>query len=189
MTVFAAEDIGNADPRALQVAVAATEAFRFLGQPEGEIPLTQAVVYLATAPKSNASYMALQAARAEVRQTGSLPVPMVIRNAPTKLMKELGYGSGYQYDHDTPDHFAPQEYLPEGVGNRVFYKPGQFGFERDIAARMAWWDERRRENREKNDEGPTEDTIKKTAPKNVATKKNDGEVGKTKKNGTKREKG
>lgn len=145
MLVFASEDVGNADPHAIQVTVAATEAFKMLGQPEGEIPLTQAVVYLATAPKSNASYKALQAGRAEVRRTGSLPVPLVIRNAPTSLMQELGYGSGYQYDHDHPDHFAPQEYLPEGVETREFYTPGAFGFERDIAARMAWWDAKRRE--------------------------------------------
>jgi putative ATPase len=185
MTVFAAEDIGNADPRALQVAVAATDAFKFLGQPEGEIPLTQAVVYLATAPKSNASYRALQAAREEVRQTGSLPVPMVIRNAPTKLMKELGYGDGYQYDHDHPDHFAPQEYLPEEVRNRVFYEPGQFGFERDIAARMAWWDERRRENREKQGAGQ-KNGMKKNSAKKEEAKQDRTEKEELKKNGTRK---
>ena len=151
MLVFAAEDVGNADPRALQVTAAATEAFKMLGQPEGEIPLTQAVVYLATAPKSNASYKALQAGRAEVNRTGSLPVPLVIRNAPTGLMQELGYGQGYRYDHDHPDHFAPQDYLPEGAETREFYKPGEFGFERDIAARMAWWDAKRRADRPKGE--------------------------------------
>ncbi len=185
MTVFASEDIGNADPRALQIAVAATDAFKFLGQPEGEIPLTQAVVYLATAPKSNASYRALQAAREEVRQSGSLPVPMVIRNAPTKLMKEIGYGDGYQYDHDHPDHFAPQEYLPEGVRNRVFYEPGQFGFERDIAARMAWWDERRRESREKKGPAP-QSPVRKNAGGKVVPPKNGAKKNETGKEGPKK---
>ncbi|NQU42747.1 replication-associated recombination protein A, partial [bacterium] len=141
MLVFASEDIGNADPQALLVVSAAKQAFESLGQPEGEIPMTQAVTYLATAPKSNASYMALQRAREEVQKTGSLPVPMVIRNAPTKLMKEIGYGKNYQYDHDHADHFAPQEYLPEGVQERAFYRPGEFGFEKQIAKRMEWWDE------------------------------------------------
>jgi putative ATPase len=145
MLVFAAEDVGMADPQALQVTVAAFEAFKHVGQPEGEIPLTEAVIYLATAPKSNASYMALNAAREEVRRTGSLPSPMTIRNAPTKLMKDMGYGKGYQYDHDFEDHFAPQEYLPDDVKNRVFYKPGDFGFERDIKKRMEWWDQKRKE--------------------------------------------
>jgi putative ATPase len=151
MMVFAAEDVGNADPRALQVAVAAFQAFQHLGQPEGEIPMTQAVVYLATAPKSNSSYKALNAARAEVNRTGSLPVPLVIRNAPTKLMKDLGYGDGYQYDHDYADHFAPQECLPEEIAGAVFFKPGEFGFERDIARRMEWWDARRREAKRQED--------------------------------------
>lgn len=145
MIVFAAEDIGNADPRALQIAVAAREAFQALGQPEGEIPLTQAVAYLATAPKSNASYRALKASKDEVRRSGSLPVPMTIRNAPTRLMKDLGYGAGYKYDHDYADHFAPQRYLPDEIAHAAFYEPGEFGFEKDIARRMAWWEERRRE--------------------------------------------
>jgi putative ATPase len=144
MLVFAAEDIGNADPQALQTVVAAKDAFEKLGQPEGEIPMSMAVLYLATAPKSNASYMALSRAREETRKTGSLPVPKVIRNAPTKLMKEMDYGKGYKYDHDFEDHFAPQEYLPDDVSSRVFYEPGNFGFEKEIARRMAWWDERRR---------------------------------------------
>ncbi len=144
MMVFASEDIGNADPHAIQVATAAFHAFQHIGQPEGEIPMAQAVIYLATAPKSNAAYKALGAARREVSRTGALPVPHVIRNAPTKLMKELDYGKGYQYDHDAEDHFAPQDYLPEGLENRAFYEPGQFGFEKDIAKRMDWWDERRK---------------------------------------------
>ena len=150
MIVFASEDIGNADPRAMQIAVATREAFQALGQPEGEIPLTQAVVYLATAPKSNASYVALKQSKAEVNKTGSLPVPMVIRNAPTGLMKDLGYGKGYQYDHDYADHFAPQRYLPDEIAHSVFYEPGDFGFEKDIAKRMEWWESRRREAEEKD---------------------------------------
>ena len=152
MLVFAAEDVGNADPQALQVVVAAREAFVNLGQPEGEIPMTMAVAYLATAPKSNASYRALNAARDEINKTGSLPVPLVIRNAPTRLMKELGYGTGYLYDHEFADHFAPQEYLPDEVAGRVFYEPGEFGFEREIRKRMDWWDERRREWKERGKE-------------------------------------
>jgi putative ATPase len=150
MLVFAAEDVGNADPQALQVVVAAREAFVNLGQPEGEIPMTMAVAYLATAPKSNASYRALNAARDEINKTGSLPVPLVIRNAPTRLMKELGYGTGYLYDHEFADHFAPQEYLPDEVAGQVFYEPGEFGFEREIRKRMDWWDERRKEWKERN---------------------------------------
>ncbi|MBN1866576.1 AAA family ATPase [Candidatus Sumerlaeota bacterium] len=155
MMVFASEDIGNADPQAIQVAVAAFRAFQHLGQPEGEIPMTQAVIYLATAPKSNAAYKALQAARAEINRTGSLPVPLVVRNAPTKLMKDLGYGQDYKYDHDHADHFAPQQYLPEGLEGAVFYEPGPFGFERDIAKRIAWWDARRRDARRHEAMGQT----------------------------------
>ena len=148
---FASEDIGNADPQALVVTIAAFHAFKHMGQPDGEIPMAQAVVYLATAPKSNASYMALSAARAEVNRSGSLPVPLGIRNAPTKLMKELGYGSGYKYDHSFPDHFAPKQCLPDGLEGTEFYKPGEYGFERDIAKRMEWWEARRRESK---GEGP-----------------------------------
>lgn len=143
MIVFAAEDIGNADPQALQLAVATKAAFESIGRPEGDIPLAQLVTYLATAPKSNSSYMALNRARKEVKESGSLPVPFVIRNAPTGLMKEMGYGDGYQYDHDHPDHFVPQEYLPEEAKEKHFYEPGDFGFEREIKKRMAWWDEKR----------------------------------------------
>ncbi|MFP4381380.1 MAG: replication-associated recombination protein A [Candidatus Sumerlaeia bacterium] len=152
MIVFAAEDIGNADPQALQTVMAAKQAFDALGQPEGEIPMTMACAYLATAPKSNSSIKALGRAKEEVRKSGSLPVPMVIRNAPTKLMKDLDYGKNYMYDHDHPEHFAPQEYLPEGVKNRNFYEPGNFGFEKEISRRMEWWDEKRREWKEKGSE-------------------------------------
>jgi len=145
MLVFAAEDVGNADPQALVLVNAAYEAVKAIGLPEGEIQMTQATIYLATAPKNNTAYAALQAAHAEINRTGSLPVPLVIRNAPTRLMKDLGYGEGYRYDHDYKDRFAPQRYLPDGLENTVFYKPGEFGFEREIAKRMQWWEARRRE--------------------------------------------
>jgi putative ATPase len=113
MVIFAAEDIGNADPAALQVAVAAKDAFHFIGLPEGRIPLAQAVTYLATAPKSNASYLAMLAATEDVEQRGALPVPLHLRNAPTRLMKKLGYGKDYQYAHNFPDHVVDQQHLPD----------------------------------------------------------------------------
>ena len=113
MIILASEDIGNADPRALQMAVSALQAFQVVGMPEGRIILGQAVTYLATAPKSNASYVGIDAALAEVRQSGALPVPLHIRNAPTKLMKELGYHKGYQYAHDYDEGYAGQQCLPD----------------------------------------------------------------------------
>jgi len=138
MIVLASEDIGNADPRALQVAVSALQAFQFVGMPEGRITLGQAVVYLATAPKSNASYAGIDAALSEVRQSGALPVPLHIRNAPTKLMKELGYHKGYQYDHDYEEGYAGQECLPEKLAGRKFYEPRGHGYEKNILERMEW---------------------------------------------------
>ena len=135
----AAEDVGLADPRALDIALAAKDAFHFLGQPEGELALAEAVVYIATAPKSNRIYEAWGAALEAARQHPAEGVPMHIRNAPTKLMKELGYGSGYQYAHSVPDAYIPQEYLPEKLRGTKFYEPGQFGLEKDIARRMEWW--------------------------------------------------
>jgi putative ATPase len=138
---FASEDIGLADPRALEVAVAARDAYHFLGSPEGELALAEAAVYLATAPKSNRVYVAWKAALDLAKRTPGAPVPMHIRNAPTGLMKDLGYGSGYQYAHDAPDGYVPQEYLPESLRDTVLYEPGPFGFEKDIAKRMAWWAE------------------------------------------------
>ncbi len=147
MIRFASEDVGNADPQALVVALAAREAYEALGSPEGELALLQCVVYLATAPKSNALYVAEARLRAEIERTGALPVPLHLRNAPTRLMEELGYGDGYIYDHDAPDHFAGQDFFPAEVKDRFFYQPGQFGFEREIARRMAWWEKKRRENR------------------------------------------
>ena len=133
MIIFAAEDVGNADPRALQVAVAAQQALHVIGLPEGRIPLAQAVTYLATAPKSNASYLAIDAALAEVRRSGALPVPLHIRNAPTRLMKELGYHQGYQYAHDDPRGVAPQRQAPEEVAAR----------RRAGRPRSRWWRGRR----------------------------------------------
>jgi putative ATPase len=138
---MAAEDIGLADPEALKLAVAARDAFHMLGPPEGYLPLAQMVVYLATAPKSNSAKRALHAAFDAARDTPAEPVPLHIRNAPTPLMKELGYGEGYQYAHAVPEAYIPQEYLPERLEGSVFYEPGSFGFEKEIAKRLAWWAE------------------------------------------------
>ncbi|MCU0649528.1 MAG: replication-associated recombination protein A [Gemmatimonadaceae bacterium] len=140
---FASEDIGLADPQALTVAIAARDAYDFLGSPEGDLALAEAVLYLATAPKSNRTYVAWKAALAAARETPTAPVPIDLRNAPTRLMKELGYGAGYEYAHDAPDGVVAQTALPREVANRTFYEPGRFGFERDIAKRLAWWAERR----------------------------------------------
>lgn len=136
---MAIEDIGNADPQALVVANAAKEAFDFLGTPEGELALAQAVVYVATAPKSNAVYTAFSAARRVAKEGGSLMPPRHILNAPTKLMKQEGYGSGYRYDHDAPDAFSGQDYFPEAIGRQSFYRPVERGFEREIRKRMDYW--------------------------------------------------
>ena len=141
---MAAEDIGLADPEALKLAVAAREAFHVLGPPEGYLPLAQMVVYLATAPKSNTSKAALHAALDAARTHPAEGVPLHIRNAPTGLMKELGYGAGYQYAHDAAEAYIPQEYLPDSLRGSRFYQPGPFGFEKEIAKRLAWWDELRR---------------------------------------------
>jgi putative ATPase len=137
---MAVEDIGMADPNALVQANAAREAFQFLGPPEGELALAQAVVYLATAPKSNALYMASKAARKSAGDSGSLAPPMEILNAPTALMGDLGYGEGYIYDHDTPEGFSGQDYFPKELGGRkTYYKPTERGFERDVQKRLAYW--------------------------------------------------
>ena len=145
MTIFrraiamAAEDIGLADPEALKLAVAARDAYHMLGAPEGYLPLSQMTIYLATAPKSNSSKAALSAALEAARESPAAGVPMHIRNAPTALMKELGYNRGYQYAHDSPDAFTPQQYLPDELRGAHFYEPGPFGFEKEIAKRLAWW--------------------------------------------------
>jgi putative ATPase len=139
ITRFASEDIGLADPQALPQALAAWEAYERLGSPEGELCIAQAVLYLATAPKSNAAYKALGAASRAAKETGSLMPPANILNAPTKLMKNLGYGEGYQYDHDTETGFSGDNYFPAGMGRPDFYRPVDRGFEREIAKRLAYW--------------------------------------------------
>ena len=138
MVILASEDIGNADPRALQMAVAALQGFQLVGLPEGRIIMAQAVTYLATAPKSNASYVGIDAALAEVRASGALPVPLHIRNAPTRLMKELGYHKGYKYAHDYAEGYATQEHLPDKLAGRKFYDPAGHGYEKTIKERMEW---------------------------------------------------
>jgi putative ATPase len=140
---FAAEDVGLADPQALRLAIAARDAYHFLGSPEGELALAEAAVYLATAPKSARVYDAWNAARALARETPAAPVPLHIRNAPTGLMKDLGYGAGYQYAHDVPEAYIPQEYLPESLRGTRLYEPSRMGFEREVAKRLAWWAELR----------------------------------------------
>ena len=140
---MAAEDIGLADPEALKLAVAARDAYHMLGAPEGYLPLAQMVIYLATAPKSNSSKLALDAALQAAREHPAAGVPLHIRNAPTQLMKELGYNDGYQYAHAVPEAYIPQEYLPEALSGSEFYSPGSFGFEKEIAKRLAWWQELR----------------------------------------------
>ncbi len=150
MTIFrraiamAAEDVGLADPNALQLAVAARDAYHMLGPPEGYLPLAEMTIYLATAPKSNSSKAALHRALDAARESPGEPVPMHIRNAPTALMKELGYHKGYKYAHDAPEAYIPQEYLPERLREATLYEPGPFGFEREIAKRLAWWAELKR---------------------------------------------
>ena len=141
MVIFAAEDIGNADPRALQVAVAARDAFHFVGLPEGRIPMSQAAVYLATAPKSNASYRALLEATRDVHEHGTLPTPLHLRNAPTGLMKSLGYGADYRYPHDAPGHVTDQQHLPPELEGRRYYEPSDEGYERTIRERLKSWEE------------------------------------------------
>jgi putative ATPase len=139
MVRFASEDIGLADPQALQVALSSMEAFHFIGLPEGELALAEAVVYLAAAPKSNAIYTAYGKARKDVREKGALPVPKHIRNAPTKLMEELGYGRGYQYAHDFRDALVAQEYFPSELGSRKYYEPTDRGLEKIIRQRLEVW--------------------------------------------------
>jgi len=138
---FASEDVGNADPRALGVCIDAMQAYHFLGSPEGELALAQAVVYVATAPKSNAVYAGYGQVRRTIEETGTLPVPLHIRNAPTRLMKELDYGKGYRYAHDYPEGYAPQDYLPDELRekNVRFYRPTERGYEKIIGERLAHW--------------------------------------------------
>jgi putative ATPase len=142
---MAVEDIGLADPQALVVANAAKDAYDFLGSPEGELALAEAVIYIATAPKSNATYVAFGAAMRTAKEAGSLLPPKHILNAPTKLMKSEGYGSGYEYDHDTEEAFSGQDYFPEQLGRQTFYDPPERGFEREIRKRLDYWAKLRKE--------------------------------------------
>jgi putative ATPase len=141
---FAAEDVGLADPNALIIALAARATYEALGSPEGELAIAEAAVYLATAPKSNRVYEAWKSALDLARKHPAEPVPLHIRNAPTGLMKELGYGAGYQYAHAVPEAYVPQQYLPDALRHHVLYEPGPFGFEKDIGKRLQWWNELKR---------------------------------------------
>ncbi|MFZ0890779.1 MAG: hypothetical protein WA005_20245, partial [Candidatus Binataceae bacterium] len=141
MVIFAAEDVGNADPRALQVAIAVKDAVDFVGMPEGVIPLAQGVTYLASAPKSNASYRAMLAARQDLEQHGALAVPLHLRNAPTPMMRRMGYGEDYRYPHDYQGAIVEQEYMPDKLSGRVYYTPSERGYE----ARIREWLERARQ--------------------------------------------
>jgi putative ATPase len=142
---MAMEDIGLADPQALVVALAAKDAFDYLGSPEGELALAEAAVYLATAPKSISVYAAYGEARRVAKEHGSLSPPKIILNAPTNLMKSEGYGSGYRYDPDEPDSFSGQDYFPEQLGRQTFYEPVDRGFEREIRKRLDYWAKLRKE--------------------------------------------
>lgn len=147
---MAVEDIGLADPHAVVQANAARDAYQMLGSPEGELALAQTVVYLATAPKSNGVYVAYKAAVRAAKANGSLLPPKHILNAPTKLMKQEGYGDGYQYDHDAPDGFSGQDYFPDEMGRQVFYDPPERGFERDLRKRLDYWSKLRRERQNRS---------------------------------------
>ncbi|WP_088310671.1 replication-associated recombination protein A [Novosphingobium sp. B 225] len=144
---FASEDIGLADPQALVQCLAAKDAYQFLGSPEGELAIVQACLYLATAPKSNAAYAAQKAAWKSARETGSLAPPANILNAPTKLMKDIGYGKDYAYDHEAEDGFSGANYWPDGMEPQSYYQPVERGFEREVLKRLEWWDKKRRERR------------------------------------------
>jgi putative ATPase len=148
LTRAASEDIGLADPQALVQCLAAKEAYDFLGSPEGELAIVQACLYLATAPKSHAAYVAQKAAWRSAKDTGSLMPPKNILNAPTKLMKQIGYGKGYKYDHDAPEGFSGDNYWPEEMAPQTFYEPTDRGFEKRIAERIAWWEEKRAQLRQ-----------------------------------------
>ena len=154
---FASEDIGLADPEAIHQALAAKDVYEFLGSPEGELQLAQAVIYLATAPKSNAAYLAEKAAKRTARKTGSLMPPSHILNAPTKLMKDIGYGKGYHYDHDTETGVSGQNYFPDDMPREEFYKPVERGFERDIKKRLAYFERIRAEYANHNLDNDTDE--------------------------------
>jgi putative ATPase len=139
------EDVGLADPNALVQCLAAKDAYDFMGSPEGELAIVQACLYLATAPKSNAAYAAQKKAFRNAEETGSLMPPMHILNAPTRLMKNVGYGKGYAYDHDADEAFSGQDYWPEGMDAQTFYEPTDRGFEARVRERIEYWNERRKE--------------------------------------------
>lgn len=155
MIRFASEDIGNADPQALQVTINCRDAFQMLGSPEGELALVQAAVYLATAPKSNALYEAEKQVRKDIRSTGSLPVPLHLRNAPTRLMKDLGYGKGYRYAHDSQEALVDQEHLPAELAGTTYYHPTNRGFEAVIRDRLIKWRKILRQRAKNHDKKPT----------------------------------
>jgi putative ATPase len=146
---FASEDVGNADPQALVVAMAAKDAVHFIGMPEGNTALAQAAIYLATAPKSNAVYNAYTSAAADAHTQAADPVPLHLRNAPTKLMKQLDYGKGYQYAHEEPDAIAAMDCLPESLAGRRYYAPTDRGFEKEIKRRLDGWAEIKRSRKAK----------------------------------------
>jgi putative ATPase len=149
LTRMASEDIGNADPAALGLAMSAREAFQFLGHPEGEGAIIQLAAYLACVPKSDAAYQAYNEARAEIAETGARPVPLHLRNAPTKLMEQMGHGRGYQHAHDDKDGVADMVGLPDGLRRQAFYKPVPRGREKTFQDYLAWVEQKRREKREK----------------------------------------
>jgi putative ATPase len=147
LVILASEDIGLADPQALPLAVAAQQAVHFLGLPEGRIPLAEATVYLACAPKSNSAYAALNQAMQDVREQANEPVPLHLRNAVTGMMKDMGYGKDYKYSHSYEGHFREQEYLPPLLKGRQYYHPGEEGAERDISQRLSrWWGDKASDN-------------------------------------------
>ena len=149
LVIQSAEDVGNADPMALVVATAAAQAVEFVGLPEAQIPLAQATVYVATAPKSNASYTALTRAREDVRSRVARPVPKHLRDANYRGAKRFGHGEGYLYPHDFPGHYVPQEYLPEDARSRPYYEPTELGYERRIRERLAEWERQRSARRDR----------------------------------------
>ncbi len=158
MVRFATEDIGMADPHALNIALNGMEGYRFLGSPEGELALVQSAIYLATAPKSNSVYKAYSKARKTIADTGSLATPLHVRNAPTKLMAEIGYGKGYRYAHDYKDAFVAQEYLPRAIRRHRFYEPADRGFEHTIRKRLEFWRQLREEQAPQVKSGKTPDS-------------------------------
>ena len=155
MVRFASEDVGNADPNGLLVSMAAMQAFHFIGPPEGELALAQAAVYLATAPKSNSIYTAFGRVKRAIRDSGALPVPLHIRNAPTGLMRDLGYGRDYKYAHDYDDAFTPQDYLPSELKGQIFYRPTDRGYEKTIKSRLDKWRVMIRAAKTEKPEGPS----------------------------------